>query len=166
MGTMFDKEWLTGFYTRWNSTPEMTEPLGQAKFHSLIAFGYKDEEHPRIAFKVENGKIVKATLAHAADTRDFDWDLRATPEQWEAWRKQPLTIMSLGPAVAQGVSRDIQGKAFGAEFVGQHVAGMAGVGSDFQERRHFADEVEVLADERPAADVFFFVNGNGALRIP
>ena len=27
---------------------------------------------------------------------------RATPEQWEAWRKEPLTIMSLGPAVAQG----------------------------------------------------------------
>lgn len=102
MATMFDKDWLSGFYTRWNNTPEMTGPLGQAKFNSLIAFGYKSEEHPRIAFKVEDGKIVKATLTHTGDTSAYDWDLRADLEQWEAWRKQPLTIMSLGPAVAQG----------------------------------------------------------------
>lgn len=102
MANMFDKEWLTGFYTRWNNTPEMTGPLGQANFHSLIAFGYKNEEHPRIAFKVEDGKIVKASLAKDIDTAAYDWDLRADPEQWETWRKQPLTIMSLGPAVAQG----------------------------------------------------------------
>jgi len=102
MATMFDRDWLNGFYARWNNTPGMTEPLGQAKFNSLIALGYKDEEHPRIAFKVEDGKIVKASLAKDIDTAAYDWDLRAAPEQWDAWRKQPLTIMSLGPTVAQG----------------------------------------------------------------
>ncbi len=102
MGAMFDKEWLTGFYTRWNDAPEMTELLRQAKFNSLIAFGYPDGAHPRIAFKVEDGKIVKATLASTSDSIVYDWDLRAAPEQWEAWRQQPLTIIGLGPAVAQG----------------------------------------------------------------
>lgn len=102
MGAMFDKEWLTGFYTRWNDAPEMTELLRQAKFNSLIAFGYPDDAHPRIAFKVEDGKIVKATLASTSDNIVYDWDLRAAPEQWEAWRQRPLTIIGLGPAVAQG----------------------------------------------------------------
>ena len=102
MATMFDREWVSGFYTRWNNTPEMTGPLAQAKFNSLIAFGYKDEEHPRVTLKVEGGRIVKASLTHTGGTSAYDWDLRATPEQWEAWRMQPLTIMTLGPAVAQG----------------------------------------------------------------
>ena len=101
MGTMFDQEWLSGFSARWNSTPEMTEPLGQAKFCSVIGFGYKDDEHPRVAFQVQDGKIVNTSLVHSGGAK-FDWDLRAAPEQWEEWRRQPLTIMSLGPAVAQG----------------------------------------------------------------
>jgi hypothetical protein len=80
----------------------MTEPLGQAKFCSVIGFGYKDAELPRIKFQVENGKIVDSAMVQAGDTTAYKWDLRATPEQWEEWRKDPLTIMSLGPAVAQG----------------------------------------------------------------
>ena len=102
MAGMFDQEWLNGFSTRWNSTPEMTGPLGQAKFNSTIGFGYKDSEHPCVKFQVADGKIVSTSLVQPGDTTDYNWDLRATPEQWEAWRKEPLTIMSLGPAVAQG----------------------------------------------------------------
>lgn len=101
MGTMFDKEWVTAFSERWNSTPEMTVPLEQAGFCSIIGLGFKDDEHPRVSLKVENGKIVKATLSQS-ERIHHDWDLRATPEQWLAWREEPLTILSLGPAVALG----------------------------------------------------------------
>ena len=101
METMFDKEWAKHFLERWNSTPEMTAPLGQAGFCSIIGFGFKDEDHPRITLKVENGKIVKATLSQSEQIH-HDWDLRATPEQWLAWKNDPLTIMGLGPAVALG----------------------------------------------------------------
>lgn len=101
MGNMFDQEWLAGFAARWNNTPEMTGPLGQAKFSSTIGFGYKDDELPRVTFQVQDGKVVSTSVEQSAATA-YNWDLRATPEQWEAWRKEPLTIISLGPAVAQG----------------------------------------------------------------
>lgn len=101
MATMFDQEWVNGFASRWNNAPEMTGPLGQAKFNSIIGFGYKDEELPRATFHVQDGKVAHATTARSGEVA-YDWDLRADPERWEAWRRNPLTIMSLGVAVSQG----------------------------------------------------------------
>lgn len=101
MATMFDQEWLKGFAARWNDSAEMTGPLGQAKFCSIIGFGYKDEELPRVTFHVQDGKVVRATTAQSNEVA-YDWDLRAEPARWEAWRENPLTIMSLGVAVSQG----------------------------------------------------------------
>lgn len=98
---MFDQEWLNGFAERWNKAQEMTGPLEQAKFNSIIGFGYKDEEHPRVTFHVSNGKVTHTTIARSTEVV-YDWDLRAAPEKWEAWRQNPLTIMSLGVAVSQG----------------------------------------------------------------
>ena len=43
-------------------------------------------------------------------------------------------------AVAQRIGGDIEREALAAELVGQHVAGVSGVGADLEERRHAADE--------------------------
>ena len=68
-------------------------------------------------------------------------------------------------AVTQGISRKIKCEAFGAEFVGQHVARMARIGANLEEGRHRADEFQMIADHRAAADVFLGVDAQIALRL-
>jgi hypothetical protein len=102
MVEMFSQEWAKGFSERWNNTAEMTEPLGQAKFCSTIGFGYQEEEHPRIKLTVVDGRVSDSG-PYTPSEEKLDWDLRATPEQWAIWRKEPLTIIGLGVAVARGM---------------------------------------------------------------
>ena len=42
---------------------------------------------------------------------------------------------------------------------------MAGVGADFQKRSHFADEFQVIANHRSAADIFLGVDGEITFRL-
>lgn len=101
MEKIFERDWVKGFAKRWNSTPEMILPLGEAKFCSTIGFGYKDDAAPRAIFRIVNGRVAHAAV-HDGSEQQFDWDLRAQPEQWEKWRTDPLTIIGLGVAVTQG----------------------------------------------------------------
>ncbi len=52
-----------------------------------------------MCFVVENGKAVSAGLYN---DEPLDWDMRATKENWEKWAKKPLTMASIGIAVATG----------------------------------------------------------------
>ena len=50
-----------------------------------------------------------------------------------------------------------------AEFIREHVAGMARVGADFEERRHFTDKVEMPVNDGAAAGVLLGVDAQVAL---
>jgi len=68
-----------------------------------------------------------------------------------------------GDAVAERVGGNVEGETVSAELVGKHVAGVAGVGADFEEGSEFADIVPMLADDCAAADVFFEVDAASAV---
>ena len=67
--------------------------------------------------------------------------------------------------MAQGIGGEIEREAFAAELVGQHVAGVPGVGADLQERRHGTNELAVRLDDGRAARVLVQVVGDGAVSI-
>ena len=66
--------------------------------------------------------------------------------------------------MAEGVGRDIEGETLAAELISEHVAGMAGIGADFEERGHGADESAVGLDNGGPAHVLVEVGGDGAFR--
>jgi hypothetical protein len=66
--------------------------------------------------------------------------------------------------VAQGIGGDIKGETLAPELVGQHVAGVAGIGADLEERGHRADEIAMGLDYGGAAYVFVEIGGDGAFR--
>lgn len=101
MGELFSREWVEGFAERWNKTEDMVVPLGEAGFKAIIGFGLKGEDMPRVLIEVHNGKVERAGLA-TPTSPTADWDLRAEPEQWQLWRKQPLGLAGLGVAVTRG----------------------------------------------------------------
>lgn len=101
MGEMFSREWAEGFADRWNKTEDMVVPLGEAGFKAIIGFGYKGEDMPRVLVEVNSGKVERVGLGSATSPSP-DWDLRAEPEQWQHWRKEPLGLSGLGVAVARG----------------------------------------------------------------
>ncbi len=99
MPELFPNEWINRLKDLWNETPEVSDKLPEINFNATIACGYKDEEKPACVFVVENGKAVSAGLYN---DEPLDWDMRATKENWEKWAKKPLTMASIGIAVATG----------------------------------------------------------------
>jgi len=79
----------------WNSEPEIAKELAQIKFNSTIAYGFKSDADPRGVITVSNGKV---TSASEFDNETVNWDLRADPEDWQAWLKKPPGMMTLGMA--------------------------------------------------------------------
>ena len=80
-------------------------------------------------------------------------------------RAGKLPAVHQDDAVAQGIGGEIEREAFAAELVGQHVAGVAGVGADLEERGHGSDELAVRLDDGGAAHVLVEVVGDGAFGI-
>ena len=100
----FTQEWVEALAKKWNADSEMVQPLVEADFSALIAFGYPAEAQPRVMLKVVNGKVTRAGLvSKAVQLSALDWDLRALPEQWLMWRTKPLTLSNLGVAVQNGL---------------------------------------------------------------
>lgn len=102
MEKMFSREWVERFASQWNDNADMTAPLAAANFDAIIALGFANEANPAVLVEVKNGKIEKAGLHIAANSPEANWDIRATPEQWEIWKKEGLGIAGLGVAVASG----------------------------------------------------------------
>ncbi len=95
MAELFSDEWMKGFMDAWNGEPDLSGALEKIGFNSVIAYGFDGEDQPRGVIDVQNGKAVSAG---AYSGQDLNWDLRASPENWEAWLKKGLSMMSLGMA--------------------------------------------------------------------
>lgn len=54
---------------------------------------------PRAACCTENGQAVKAG---AYDGEDLNWDLRASPDQWQHWMQKEPGLTGLGLAFTTG----------------------------------------------------------------
>ena len=96
---LFSDEWINKLKDLWNGEPEVSGKLAEINFNSTIGCGFKDADKPACVFRVENGKTVSAGLYNG---EELDWDMRATKENWDKWAKKPLTMTSIGLAVATG----------------------------------------------------------------
>ena len=95
MAEMFTDEWARAYMKIWNSDPEISDMLGNAKFSSVVAFGYQDEDKPRVVMTIKNGNMVSVDKR---PTDDINWDLRAGQDFWLGLLSQPPGLMKLGIA--------------------------------------------------------------------
>lgn len=79
----------------WNADAEITGMLRNAGFSSVVAFGYQDEEVPRLVMTIENGNVVSVDSRPASD---INWDLRGDRDFWLALLAKPPGLMKLGIA--------------------------------------------------------------------
>ncbi len=96
---LFTDEWINRLKDLWNEEPEVSDKLAKINFSATITCGFKNEDDPRCVFVVENGKAISAGLYNKEEA---DWDMRADEKSWEKWMEKPLTMTSMGMAVATG----------------------------------------------------------------
>ena len=106
MSTLFSNEWINELKELWNSTPEVSDKLAEINFDSTIVCGFKDKDKPSCVFVVKNGKAISAGLYNGEDA---DWDMRASQKDWDKWIEKPLTLTSMGVAVAMGKLKFVKG---------------------------------------------------------
>mgnify|MGYP001554082524 CR=1 FL=1 len=97
MSQLFSDTWMNELKNAWNQEADVFAPLEKANFSANIAYGYKGEEQPRGILTVVSGKITRAG-AYAGE--ELDWDLRASPDNWQLWLNEGFGLSKLGPAVA------------------------------------------------------------------
>ncbi|NPA61045.1 MAG: SCP-2 sterol transfer family protein [Epsilonproteobacteria bacterium] len=119
MAELFSEEWINRLKDLWNEHPEVSGKLAEINFNATIACGFKDDENPACVFVVENGKAVSAGLYSG---EELDWDMRASQKDWEKWASKPLTMTSIGLAVATGKLKFVKGD-FGAMIKNPSMAG-------------------------------------------
>ena len=95
MAELFSEEWMQGFKERWNADSELAGALEKIGFNSTIGYGFDGEENPRGYIRVENGHVVDAG---SYGGQSLNWDLRASPDNWQKWLKKPPGMMGLGMA--------------------------------------------------------------------
>lgn len=99
MAALFSDDWMTDFGNVWNDDPELGDALAKISFNSVIGYGFDGEDAPRGAITVENGYVVQAG---AYANQALNWDLRASPADWEKWLTKGIGMMALGIAYASG----------------------------------------------------------------
>lgn len=95
MADLFSNDWMLRFMDEWNNEAELANELAHIKFNSNIAYGFRNEPKPRGIIVVSKGKV---TSAGNYDGESLNWDLRAEPEDWQDWFKNPPGMMALGMA--------------------------------------------------------------------
>jgi hypothetical protein len=95
MGELFSAEWMSGLMAQWNADPELADALSKIGFDSTIGYGFDGEPQPRGVLSVQNGRAV---TAGAFEGQELNWDLRASPENWQKWMQKPPGMMGLGMA--------------------------------------------------------------------
>lgn len=95
MTDLFSADWMAKFMEEWNNEPELSGALEKIGFNSVIGYGFDGDDNPVGVITVENGK---ATSAGAYNGESLNWDLRATPDNWQKWIKKPPGMMGLGMA--------------------------------------------------------------------
>lgn len=99
MSELFTEMWMQSFMQQWNAEPELSDALAGIGFDSVIGYGFIGEDTPRGVLTVQAGKGIAAGLYSG---HVLNWDLRATPEQWQKWIKSPPGMMGLGAAFTTG----------------------------------------------------------------
>lgn len=99
MAALFSDDWMVDFGNAWNDEKELGDALAKISFNSIIGYGFDGEEKARGFIKVENGYVVEAG---AYDGQILNWDLRASPADWEKWCVNGIGMMALGLAYTSG----------------------------------------------------------------
>lgn len=99
MAALFSDDWMVDFGNAWNEDKDLGDALAKIGFNSVIGYGFEGEDKPRGVITVENGYVVGAG---AFNGESLNWDLRASPEDWEKWCRKGLGMVSLGMAYTTG----------------------------------------------------------------
>ena len=99
MSDLFSQEWMAGFANAWNNEPELAGELEKIAFNSIIGYGFPDDAQAQGVLIVENGK---ATHGGAYNGETLNWDLRASPENWQKWIDKGIGMTGLGMAFTTG----------------------------------------------------------------
>ncbi|SFV51035.1 hypothetical protein MNB_SV-12-1123 [hydrothermal vent metagenome] len=103
---LFSDQWINELKELWNKTPEVSDKLAKINFDSTITCGFKDDDKPLCVFVVKDGKAISAGLYNDETP---DWDMRASKKDWDKWAEKPLTMSSMGVAVAMGKLKFVKG---------------------------------------------------------
>jgi hypothetical protein len=99
MAALFSDDWMVDFGNAWNDEKDLGDALAKIGFNSAIGYGFQGEDKPRGVIKVENGYVVSAG---AYNGEAMNWDLRASPDDWEKWCQKGIGMVSLGMAYTTG----------------------------------------------------------------
>lgn len=99
MAELFSDEWMKSFMAAWNAEPELCGPLGEIGFSSVIGYGFPDDAQARGVISIENGNAV---AAGAYNGEALNWDLRASPDNWNKWLSKGIGMAGLGMAYTTG----------------------------------------------------------------
>jgi hypothetical protein len=99
MPALFSDDWMVDFGNAWNDEKELGDALAKIGFNSVIGYGFAGEDKPRGVITVENGYVSSAG-AYAGQA--LNWDLRASPADWEKWCTSGIGMMGLGAAYTTG----------------------------------------------------------------
>ena len=99
MADLFSGDWMAVFQEQWNSESELTGPLGEIGFSSVIGYGFPGDDQPVGVITIENGQAVSAG---AYSGEEMNWDIRADESQWKKWIAKPPGMMGLGMAFTSG----------------------------------------------------------------
>ncbi len=91
MPALFSDDWMVDFGNAWNDDKDLGDALAKIGFNSVIGYGFDGEPKPRGVLKVENGYVTSAG-AYAGEA--LNWDLRASPADWEKWCKSGIGMMA------------------------------------------------------------------------
>ena len=106
MPALFSDDWMVDFGNAWNDDQGLGAALAKINFTSTIGYGFDGEPTPRGMIKVENGFV---TAAGAFAGEPLNWDLRASPADWEKWCANGIGMMSLGMAYTTGKLKFVVG---------------------------------------------------------
>jgi len=95
MPELFSTDWAQKYKDIWNSNEGIAEDLGRKGFNSVVAFGIEEEVEPRVVLTILNGQIMTAGMHNG---EELNWDLRASPKEWDALVAKPPGLMKLGLA--------------------------------------------------------------------
>jgi hypothetical protein len=99
MAALFSDDWMVDFGNAWNDEAELGDALAKIGFNSNIGYGFEGAEPPSGVLCVENGYVVKAG-SYSGEA--LNWDLRASPEDWEKWCQKGIGMVALGMAYTTG----------------------------------------------------------------
>ena len=99
MAELFSGEWMTSYKDEWNNEPELSDALAKISFNSKIGYGFAGDDQAKGFLVIENGKAVSANEYNG---EELNWDLRASPENWNTWLEKGLGMASLGMAYVGG----------------------------------------------------------------